>query len=332
MERSFPEIRINIEYSVLEPAGYSRPVLFGVVPLADQWPTVRRHWKLAAVTHQRMCVAEAGIPNSSEFVPLDKTGTTARLFVLELCDLASCEAMISAYESTERRSEFSAVARLRLDMAWEMVLPLPRHIPPAVVYLPKMGCCYGANDKFAIGGRNAMRLYLTRVTVLAEVWPIRRICLRDKCTRSPFSNPSWNWPYTSEEFLKGSARFAQYALRERPDWMYCQFGDRVGLHADDIQCTARLRLAMRCEQLSCGWCARGCSCWKRENSSCALAAPPPPTLSVPPHKPLCFNLADYKIPPHKGADLFPVRGQLFVGGSRRTRGQSAIVRRGGART
>ena len=91
LERSFPEIRHNIQGAVLRPVGYSPPVLFGVRPAADRWPTVLRAWNLADVEVQRMCVADAAIPNASSFYPFDyksPPGSTVRLFVQELCDLA----------------------------------------------------------------------------------------------------------------------------------------------------------------------------------------------------------------------------------------------------
>ena len=144
-----------------------------------------------------------------------------------------------------------------------------------------------------------MRLYLTRVTQLVAVWPIRRL---------------WN----SEGFLRATALEASaepYAVQERADWMFCQFGDRKGVHKDDQECTARLRLALRCEQFSCGWCEGGCHCW---NTSCAPPSQPDSLLLKRNRWPLCYEFgrkATSPIIPRRDPDKF-VRGQLFVGGGR----------------
>eukprot|EP00966_Prymnesium_polylepis_P080504 1865362-Prymnesium_polylepis.1 len=224
------------------------------------------------------------MPNVSSFYPFDEhaPGRTVRRFVQELCDLSRCEAMIASYESA-RRTTFAAVMRLRLDMAWETVLALPRAVPTAAhpsrhvlvnrqgqvlreqVHVPHMGRCQGrVNDKFAFGSRKAMSLYLTRVTQLAAVWPMSGFTI------------SGVW--SSELYLRATAMAANYKLNSRPDFMFCQFGDRRGSHADWIGCTARLRLGLRCEKMTCGWCEGGCQCWNR---SCTASPAPPQSRCAP---------------------------------------------------
>ena len=71
LERSFKEIRSNIEQEVLLAPGYDKITLFGVRPINDVWTTALR-WPFAAVATQRMCVDE--LPNASSFYPFDYSG------------------------------------------------------------------------------------------------------------------------------------------------------------------------------------------------------------------------------------------------------------------
>ena len=132
LERSFKEIRSNIEQAVLSASGYDKVLLFGVRPSNDPWKTALG-WPFTAVATQRLCVGEEALPNASSFYPFDysgPSGRTVRHFVLELCDLEACEALIASHEQ-RRGVAFDAVARLRLDMAWEATLRLPTPDAPS---------------------------------------------------------------------------------------------------------------------------------------------------------------------------------------------------------
>ena len=61
------------------------------------------------------------------------------------------------YEERERM-QFELVMRVRLDLFWETMLPLPRSLGQLEVAVPHMSHCGGINDKFALGGRCNSRL------------------------------------------------------------------------------------------------------------------------------------------------------------------------------
>ena len=77
---------------------------------------------------------------------------------------AACEALLRRHEARARR-RFGVVARLRLDIVWEVPITL---LPSSAaqlmqsertVELPKMNGQSGFNDKFAVGGRQGMAAY-----------------------------------------------------------------------------------------------------------------------------------------------------------------------------
>jgi hypothetical protein len=140
---------------------------FGVRPQIDEWPTVRAELPpLTAEAAQAPCGAsEAGWFSAWG----DRNRIMARTFVQVMCDLAACAALIRAHESTARQGvPFYSVARLRLDLAYETPLRMPRHgLRHNAVHCTRMNAKQGINDKWAIGRRAPMEAYLTRASALA---------------------------------------------------------------------------------------------------------------------------------------------------------------------
>ena len=160
LERTFPEIGINIRTTIVQ--AFHRLHFFGVQPSHEPWEAVQQVFQFVRLVPQReLC---ATVPNGSHFMPRG----AVRGFVASLCDLQHCEEIISEHEERKQRL-YATVARLRLDLFWEMPLVLPAQFIPRVVHVPWMSYCHGTNDKFAVGERTAMRDYLTRVRHLDQI-------------------------------------------------------------------------------------------------------------------------------------------------------------------
>jgi hypothetical protein len=93
----------------------------------------------------------------------------ASTFVQVMCDLGQCMEMISRHEVTMRGGlRFETLSRLRLDLAWEVPLRMPTGgLLPNTVHTPRMNTKAGINDKWAIGLREPMEVYLRRVEAMA---------------------------------------------------------------------------------------------------------------------------------------------------------------------
>lgn len=173
LERTFDaSVARNIRASVLAPLNTSGTELriFGVQPINSSWLLVRHHLPPDEIALQRPCRARgAPLPwyTCAKGAKIDAERCRAN-FVQELCDLSACEALLRRHEARTRR-QFDVVARLRLDMVWEVPIALPHRssqLASATVELPKMNGQSGFNDKFAVGGRQGMAAYLSRVELL----------------------------------------------------------------------------------------------------------------------------------------------------------------------
>ena len=192
LERSYPEISHNIHYSLSNfysgwraqhngdpgPSGggtaasdkwrlEEHVAFFGVRPANDSWPTVRTDLPpLAGESIQTPC----GIPRTAWFSAYAKTHvqriTYGNSFVQMMCDLKACHTLIQAHEQRFAH-RFLTIARLRLDLAWETPLRMPPELKPNTVYTSRMNTKSGLNDKWGIGRREAMAVYLNRVELIS---------------------------------------------------------------------------------------------------------------------------------------------------------------------
>ena len=194
LQRAFPRIAPNIRrslaslYDAVEEEESSTPSLrtadspgrslgqvasfFGVRPGNDSWSAVYAHLPpLANETLQTPC----GVSPPRWFSVYVRSGSAkeryliSRTFVQSLCDQADCMRQITNYEGSARRGRrFHTIARLRLDLAWEVPLRMPpMGLLAHTVHLPRMNAKAGVNDKWAIGLRIPMGVYLHRVHAIA---------------------------------------------------------------------------------------------------------------------------------------------------------------------
>lgn len=191
LQRSFPEIARNIHAalaSLYAPDALADAVaFFGVRPEKDPWSAVRVHLPpLANETLQRPC----GYAPPSWFSAYARNALGKHLFALNfvqsLCDQAKCLTLIEQFEAARGGVRFTTLARLRLDLAWEATLPMPaRGLQPMTVHLPRMNSKAGVNDKWAIGLREPMAVYLARlhaVTAGNLLVPSRHAANTSSCT------------------------------------------------------------------------------------------------------------------------------------------------------
>ena len=173
LQRSYVEFPLNVRAALrglYAPTPLESVALFGVRPEKDAWASVRVHLPpLANETLQRPC----GYHPPAWFSAYARTNAGrvqfAFNFVQSMCDMDACMHLIENHEQTVRGGElFSTIARLRLDLAWEAVLRMPRGgLQPATVHLPRMNAKAGVNDKWALGTRDAMKVYLTRLHAIS---------------------------------------------------------------------------------------------------------------------------------------------------------------------
>jgi len=327
LQRSYPEISHNIHYSlsnlysswheqnatIADPEFASNTArtawslessvsFFGVRPANDSWATVRTDLPpLAGESIQTPC----GLGRAPWFSAYAKT-TTQRVtyafsFVQMMCDLRACHTLVQAHEQRVGR-QFLTVARLRLDLAWETPLVMPRPLRPNTVYTSRMNTKAGMNDKWAIGRRKAMAVYLNRVLLipianamhnksarLASLKPAGRageglldydcggaktnVAFRCK----PSHPPSTAWQHTSvgeappqRRFIMTSEGFLMWALWRsnvtvafEPEWMFCKFGNSVNTTARI--CVPRMRKRTSCQTLVCPGGLTDCGC---RNTTC----------------------------------------------------------------
>ena len=181
LQRSYPEFSHNIHYSlsnlysgwreggatIPEPFDLGRAVaFFGVRPANDSWSTVRTDLPpLMGESIQTPC----GLARAPWFTAWAKTKTQQVTygfsFVQMMCDLRACHQLVLAHEKIVGR-DFETLARLRLDLAWETPLTMPPIVAPNTVYTSRMNTKSGINDKWALGRRAVMAIYLDRVRLI----------------------------------------------------------------------------------------------------------------------------------------------------------------------
>ena len=258
-EHAFGEIEANVQAAIETLAtNHRRPHVFGVVPRNASWAQVER--MLARKGWRDDATIEAQQPRGSLTAPFNFwPQRKGRSFMLELHDCAQCERMMADREQAGGFT-FDVVVRLRLDTYFEVPLSgVPAAIADDELHVPFMSRCGGGNDKFAVGGRGAMRAYLTRVRRLSESLITSRKSFR------------------SEGLLMAALKLERgIKLRQRRDWAFCkvQSRRRCGYGCTWIDCATRVRNRVRCEYLRCDYCGNGCECW---NASCAAGALAPPS-------------------------------------------------------
>ena len=155
LERSYPEIAGNLRVSLSSLfGGLDRVALFGVRPPQDPWHAVHRTMHVAHEVLQAPC--GVALPRwytaNGKFVP-----RVAANFVQSLCDLAACDDLLAAQERLAGRA-YVQVARVRLDIAWELPLSTVGLLPlrPDAVYVPRMNAkgCAASPDRL-LGRSNA---------------------------------------------------------------------------------------------------------------------------------------------------------------------------------
>lgn len=176
LQRSFPEISGNIRRS-LEELYDARAQLattvafFGVRPANDSWHEVREALPpLTNETLQRPCGAKSPAWFSVYARSHSARVGFQRAFVMSLCDMAIClRELVEVHEAHAMGGRrFLTLARLRLDLAWEVPLRMPNGgLLPHAVYVPRMNAKAGINDKWALGHRLPMGVYLARVEAFA---------------------------------------------------------------------------------------------------------------------------------------------------------------------
>ena len=126
LERSYPEIAGNLRVSLSSLFGGLHHVgLFGVRPPQDPWYAVPRTMHLKREVLQTSC----GIEMPRWYTANGKFVTrVAANFVQSLCDLAACDDLLTEQE-TELGRPYVQVARVRLDIAWEMPLTTDGLLP-----------------------------------------------------------------------------------------------------------------------------------------------------------------------------------------------------------
>ena len=220
--------------------------IFGVRPEQDSWVQVYRMLRQTALISKT--TVEKQVFTNLTVPPGYYPQRSGRGFMIELWDCAHCADMIKAKEASIGW-QFELVVRLRLDLFWEYLPPMPRTFEAGQVHLPSMSKCRGYNDKFAIGDRIGMERYLMRVHKL------------------PYTIGG---KFASEEYLKRS--LAGLRVKAHYDWMFCKMGRATNLSTWRqtssnmwLECSARIVQGLRCERMVCGWCGQGCRCW---NSTC----------------------------------------------------------------
>ena len=211
---------------------------FGVA--ADAWKDVPARIPFATLVNQSACDIR---------VPPQYAPTAARAnYQQSLCNLERCEALISTAEAA-RGAPFVSAMLLRLDLFWETKVSAPTSMRPGDLHVPSWNGCGGVCDKFAVGGRHAMRVFFTR-------------------GRHVFTGH----PRYSEHFLADAVHQHRrdVAVFRHAEWVFCKM-KRPGWGA----CTRRVTRNETCEHgFACPWCGRGCSCRPATARATPRGAPP----------------------------------------------------------
>ena len=267
--RSFSEIGVNVREGTLRMLRAS-PALFGVRPESDPWTLLRSLMPFEAVSIQKICWSMTQLNSTIDWLHCDmraRPGADCRVsFLQTLCDLAECNRLIRAKEVQRKRS-FYGVLRLRPDLFWESMVELPRPLRPRTIYVPAADSQGGVNDHLAVGLRQPMELYLTRIRHLRG------------------TDEGVHWPIkvrTTEMFLRYSLGRDRIAVRRLPDWMYCAHTrSRLYMKAGFRGCIGRVRCRSPCASLVCdtdGLHAGDCRCF---NATCDAITASAPLYGIP---------------------------------------------------
>ena len=186
LQRSFPEFASNVRMS-LETlyTDLNAVTFFGVRPANDTWHAVHATFPaLANESTQSSC----GVSPPPWFSAYARDWSTkrqfAKSFVMMMCDMAACMKLIEHHEAVARGGlPFETLARLRLDLAWEVPMRMPTHgFHRNAVHTPRMNTKAGINDKWAVGLRAPMSIYMYRVHAIAAA---NRLLSKNRSAPSP---------------------------------------------------------------------------------------------------------------------------------------------------
>ena len=237
-ERSFGEIGANVREGVLRMLGTPRVAFFGVKPVNDPWTGLQKLLPLTTVIAQHKCWDAEDLSVTVRWVHCDMRGRSdCRVsFIQTMCDLKACLRMVSSFES-HNGMQFATITKLRPDVFWETAFDLPE-VQANTVYVPGIDAAGGVNDKLAVGGREAMRSYLSRykyvknATAMAASVNIR---LQSGST---------------EMFLAAALRTEQVQVRREIAWVHCMHNRKMLLmNFGRRGCIARVRCRTPCESL-----------------------------------------------------------------------------------
>jgi len=175
-----------------------------------------------------------------------------------------CEHMISAHEVREGRP-FDSVMRVRPDAIWESRLDFPWPLDNRSVYVPYMEARVGrpprsgVNDHMALGGRLAMRLYLTRIRYAT-------MNATEIQAGLPFAFAP---PATSELFLRATLQRDHVVVKPLGGWAYCMLTKNSLMLQGKHSCVKRWQRSQRCGSLECPVVLNGCFC---HNATCSSLA------------------------------------------------------------
>lgn len=157
-------------------------------------------------------------------------------FIQTMCDLKACLRMVSSFES-HNGMQFATITKLRPDVFWETAFDLPA-VQANTVYVPGIDAAGGVNDKLAVGGREAMRSYLSRYKYVKNATAMAasvKIRLQSGST---------------EMFLAAALRTEQVQVRRELAWVHCMHNRKMLLMRFGRRgCIARVRCRTPCESL-----------------------------------------------------------------------------------
>ena len=237
LERSFEEIGGNVREGVYAMLG-PNVTFFGVRPANSTWASVHELLHMHSAPTRGRCWSDAVQAKTINWMHCDfrmRAGDCRLSFLQALCDLAQCEDLISSFEQKERGgTPFDAVLRLRADLFWEMRVDLPP-LAPNTVYMPNMDSQSGTNDHLAVGEREAMRKYMTRVRHANRTDAVRKLKTKG-----------------SEGYMKASLQWDGVEEKKLQQWMYCPHTPRNLLRGSNREgCIGRVRCRTACVSL---WC------------------------------------------------------------------------------
>ena len=257
LERDFPIVGSNVREFLFRLLGTPEATVtfFGVKPQLDPWHNIFKLLPMHIVEAQEgMCLPQHlldTIRSKRRMVRWLHCSNRGRNdcssgFVMELCDLAHCEAMISKHEGHLAR-RFDTVYRLRADLAMEAPLKFPSPFLPATLYVPWMNCANGTNDQAAFGYREAMSKYLTRIRYITP-----NISVAKLQQGLPFKLGGRDGTVSSEAFLKAALYHDWLQALELPGWMYCIHTFKAYMDGSAKRgCIARMRERFACRSLVC---------------------------------------------------------------------------------